>query len=255
MKSPLPITNLLSYLGLVVVNFLAIQVPFFGRTPGDVSDLYPNSFTPPDFSFSIWSFIYLLLGVFAFTQAKNLTRPEQPLAPETKAISYFFAGSCCCNFGWLLSWQSLHIGLSFLLIFLLWLLLVLLYYRLAILERARWTFTLPFSIYLAWIAVAGLANLNVLLLDAGFGFWGLSPENWTASLVGLGTFGGLLVLYLNKDIYFILVLIWAFLGIYVKNQSLATDSNIIVTTAITGIIILVVAGAGVGVKSILLEKN
>ena len=49
---------------MIVVNVLALQIPFFGRTPGDVSDLYPHMLTPADFSFSIWSVIYILLGVF-----------------------------------------------------------------------------------------------------------------------------------------------------------------------------------------------
>ena len=68
------------------------------------------------------------------------------------------------------------------------------------------------------LAVAALANLNVLLIDLEFSFFGLSEASWTATLVGLGIFGGLLVLYINRDLWFALVLIWAFLGIYVKNS-------------------------------------
>ena len=64
MKSKLTLLNAGCYFCMIVVNVLALQIPFFGRTPGEVSDLYPHMLTPADFSFSIWSVIYILLGVF-----------------------------------------------------------------------------------------------------------------------------------------------------------------------------------------------
>ena len=71
MTKTLQVVNLVSYLVLAVVNFNAVWFPVWGLTPGDVSDRFPNSFTPPDFTFSIWTFIYILLGVFAFNIFTN----------------------------------------------------------------------------------------------------------------------------------------------------------------------------------------
>lgn len=240
--------NILSYLGLVIINFLAIQLPFFGKTPGDVSDLYPNLLTPADFAFKIWSVIYLLLGLFVFCDSKLLFRKNYTVPNEVLAIGQLFALSCILNVCWLITWQSLHISWSFISIFLLWLILIWLYSRLAKTNRTRWFYTLPISVYLAWVCIAALANLNVLLLHYDFTFFGLSDEYWTAGLIGLGIGGTLLVLYLNQDIWFTIVLIWAFFGIYKKNVVLSAETNWVIIMSITAMISLSIIGLWVGLK-------
>ena len=219
MNRQLPILNLVAYTGLVIVNYLAVQVPFFGKTPGDVSDLFPNPFTPADFAFHIWSVIYMLLGIYIYFQSKPIFQKQKMIPEEVTLIGHLFIATCVLNFGWLLAWQSMHIGWSFVLIFVLWILLILISHRLTMYRKGHWGFTIPFSVYLSWVSVAALANLNVWLIDLGFGFFGLAPENWAAALVVLGIFGGLLVFYLNKDYFFLLVLAWAYFGIYMKNSS------------------------------------
>ena len=248
MNQRLPVINLLSYIGLIVVNFLAVKIPYFGRTPGDVSDLYPNLLTPPSFAFNIWSFIYALLGIFTIYQAKSIYSKKKVIPTEVSATGLLFLVTCVLNFGWLLAWQAMYITWSFVLIFILWILLILIYYRLAILEKAVWQFTVPFSFYLAWVCVAALGNLNVMLIDLGFDFFGLTEEYWTASLIGIGIGGTLLVLYLNEDLWFTLVLMWAFFGIYVKNRELSEDGNWVITMSLTAIVVLLVAGSWVGWK-------
>lgn len=241
--------NVIAYVGLIIINVLAIRIPFFGKTPGDVSDLFPNLLTPADFSFKIWSLVYSILGFFAFSQAKLLFQKNVVLPTEVSAIGLLFLFSCILNFSWLIAWQSLNIGWAFVFIFMLWMVLILIYYKLAQLEKPKWFYTVPFSIYLAWVCIAALANLNVLLIESEFDFFGLTEEYWTASLIGLGICGTLLVLYLNEDIWFTIVLIWAFFGIYIKNKRLSIDDNWIIYMSLFAIIILSVIAVLVGLKN------
>ena len=187
--------------------------------------------------------VYLLLGVFVFDQAKLLFHRKDVLPSEVAAIGSLFVFSCMLNFLWLISWQSLHIALAFMLIFGLWVVLILINYKLAKLEKPKWVYTVPFSVYLAWVCIATLANLNVLLIDLEFNFFGLTEEYWTASLIGIGICGTLLVLYLNEDIWFTMVLIWAFFGIYVKNKQLSSEGNWVIFMSLFAITILTIVGS------------
>ena len=241
MQHSLPIINLIAYLLLVIINYMAAKIPFFGRSPGDVSDLFPNLLTPPDFTFRIWAVVYILLGGFAFFQSRILLNKQKTIPTEISAIGFLFLVSCIFNLSWLMAWQTLHIGLAFSLIFILWILLIWIYTNLVQLEKVDWRYMLPFSVYLAWVCVAALANLNVLLIQAGFEFWGLTEQVWTAGLLGIGICGTLLIVYLTKDIWFTLVLLWTFYGIYIKNKQLDNDQNEVVLMTILAMIILTLA--------------
>lgn len=248
MRNKLLLINVIAYVSLVIINIIAIRIPFFGKTPGDVSNLFPNLLTPADFSFKIWSLVYLLLGFFAFKQARLLFYRKFELPAEVATIGFLFLYSCILNIFWLISWQSLHLEWAFILIFELWIILILIYYRLAKLENPKWFYTIPLSIYLAWVCVASLANLNVVLIHLDFNFFGLTEEYWTASLIGIGIAGTLLVLYLNKDIWFTIVLIWAFFGIYVKNIQLSNEENLVTYMSLFAILLLTIIGFFVGLK-------
>jgi len=52
------LVNLLSLAGVLYVNYLAVALPMAGRTPADVSGMYPTLFTPAGFTFGIWGIIY-----------------------------------------------------------------------------------------------------------------------------------------------------------------------------------------------------
>ena len=220
MEKRLRLVNLLAYLGMIVINFLAIYIPFFGKTPGDVSDIYAHPFTPADFTFKIWSVIYILLGIFIFYQSKNIFSQKESVPEEIKLIGYLFFWTCIFNCIWLFTFQSLNILLSFIAIFVLWVLLIIIDYRLTMFTKIRPIFIIPFSVYLSWVSVATLANLNVLLIDSGFDFFGFSQENWATFLVILGVIGGALVLYLNANYWFLIILAWAYFGVYQKNKDL-----------------------------------
>lgn len=239
MKSNLSRINLLSYIFLIIANVSALQLPFFGRTPGQVSDLYPNMLTPADFSFKIWSVIYILLGVFVLYGYK-MNDGKTP--KEVDAIGWLFALTCLFNLYWLLAWQSLHLGWASISIFIYWVILIIINYRLTKLGDAHWYCRIPFGVYLGWISVASLANYNVYLIANDFSFFGYSETMVTATLIATGICGTLLVLRLNGDIWFTLVLIWAFFGIYMKNKDASQSPTVVLNMSLLAMVVLAVAG-------------
>jgi len=68
LRKTLSILNLLGFLGMVFVNYLAVTLPLNDKTTGELSDQYPNLFVPAGFTFSIWGIIYLLLAIFIIYQ-------------------------------------------------------------------------------------------------------------------------------------------------------------------------------------------
>ena len=56
--------NTLAFAGVLIVNFLANALPLNGKNTGELSNQYPNLFTPAGLTFSIWGVIYLWLIVF-----------------------------------------------------------------------------------------------------------------------------------------------------------------------------------------------
>lgn len=255
MKLRLPLINLGAYVALVLANILAIQLPFFGRTPGDVSDLYPNLLTPADFSFSIWSIIYILLGTYIFIEFKDWLKNTNKFQNETRAIGYYFLITCLLNITWLLTWQALQIKFAFLFIFVFWIVLIYINYKLTMIGNAHRIFRAAFSVYLGWICIAALANLNILFIDLGLNNFGLSEEMWTSILIVIGILGTFLVLFLNQDILFTLVQIWAYLGIYVKNHQLSNGHGTVATMALIAMLMLGIVSIGVFLKQQKIKKS
>ncbi|MGM0377601.1 MAG: hypothetical protein ACQEQ0_12575, partial [Bacteroidota bacterium] len=55
------ILNSITLLFALVMNSLSGMEVFGGRTVGDVSAMFENSFTPAGYVFAIWGLIYLML--------------------------------------------------------------------------------------------------------------------------------------------------------------------------------------------------
>ena len=59
----LAIANLLAFIAVLAVNYLANTLPLNGKDTGELSDQYPNLIVPAGITFSIWSVIYAWLAV------------------------------------------------------------------------------------------------------------------------------------------------------------------------------------------------
>jgi hypothetical protein len=112
--------------------------------------------------------------------------------------------------------------------------LILIYLRLEIGKskvqlREKIAFHLPFSVYLGWITIASIANVAATLVSVNWDGFGISQETWAIIIVIIALLIAMLVALTRKDIAYGLVVIWALLGIAVK-QSL--NQNIVITTEV-----------------------
>ena len=211
--------NLVTVALTLAVNTLANTLPINGRTTGARSDAVPNLFAPAGYVFSIWGVIYLGLLAFAVYQ---LT-PGGRRSPAVVHVGWWFALSNLANALWIVLW---HYGLfpatmATMLVVLGSLCAIAA--RLGPPRRARsagdrWFVYLPFSIYLGWISVATIANAAVFLLDLGWDGAPLSPATWTLILLAVASALGAWLLFRRGDLAYAAVLVWAFIGIWVRQS-------------------------------------
>lgn len=83
-------------------------------------------------------------------------------------------------------------------------------------KNQRYLVHMPFSVYLGWITVATIANASTLLIDINWNGFGIAEEVWTTVMIAAATLFTLTVLFTRKDIFYSLVIIWAFAGIIYK---------------------------------------
>jgi hypothetical protein len=100
----------------------------------------------------------------------------------------------------------------------------------------RWFVQLGFSIYLGWISVATIANLSDVLWYRGWNGEPWQPEIWAVIMLAVGVGLAFAMTVLRADIAFVIVLLWAYTGIAIKQ----TDTPIVANTAWAGVVALAV---------------
>ena len=220
-----------------MVNGLANSVALNGRTTGEVSDLYPTLVTPAGYVFSIWGVIYTLLLIFVIFQAL----PSQREKSFLRNISVFFVLSSILNVSWLLLWHYDQIALSVVLMFALLATLITIYLRLnigkaAVFWKKKACVHLPFSVYLGWITVASIANVAAALVSVQWDGFGLASDLWSVLVIAVALLITLAVIATKKDVAYGLVLIWALVGIAVKQSAYP---NVAVAAEVSAVVIAV----------------
>ncbi len=235
----LSILNLLGFLGTIVVNALANILPINNKTTGELSDLYPNLFTPAGLTFAIWGLIYVLLAIFVVYQLIPSVRRDAQKIYFTQRIGPLFFISCIANMGWIYAWHYEMVSLSLVLMLILFGSLLAIYLRLNIgkseaPKAEKYLVHLPFSVYLGWITIATIANTTALLVNINWNAWGLGEQFWTVAVITVGIAIALSVLFTRKDIFYCLVVDWALLGILLKRLSvtIVPDQSVVVVTIV-----------------------
>jgi len=212
--------NLLGVVVTLVINGLANALPLNGQTTGEISDRFQVYFVPAGYVFSIWGLIYLGLIAFAVYQAL----PAQRDNPRLRRMGYLFTLSCLANVAWLFLWHYERFPLTLVAMLALLLLLIAIYLRLDI-GRTRvpgaekWLVEIPFSLYLGWITVATIANVTSVLDYLNWSGWGISPEAWAVIMLLAATGIASAVSLTRADVAYMLVILWAFAGIAVKQAA------------------------------------
>ncbi len=240
------ILNITSLVGVIAVNYLANALPIAGKTTGELSDLYPSVFTPAGFTFSIWGIIYILLIIFAVYQTKGLFgNSDIPRNEFLQKIGPWFMLSSIGNMAWIFAWHFEVIWLSVLLMLVILFPLIKVYLRLGIGYRIvsknqQYFVHMPFSVYLGWITVATIANGATLLVDLNWNGFDLAVDFWASAMIATATVITLIVLFTRRDLFYSLVIIWAFVGIIAKRVSIGEPFFLsIIIFASAGIFLIV----------------
>jgi hypothetical protein len=236
-NSLLKVTNIIAFVLAVAVNGLAGSTTALGgKNTAQISDANPTLITPAGYVFSIWGVIYILLGVFVVYQAL----PNQQGKDFQKRIGWLFVLSSIVNITWLFLWQFELLTLSVVLMFLLLTTLILIYLRLGIGKstvsiREKLAVHIPFSVYLGWITIASIANVAVALVSLNWDGFGISPETWAILIVIVALVISILVVATRKDVAYGMVIVWAMIGIAVKQSG---NQNIVLLTEAGAILVL-----------------
>lgn len=189
-------------------------------------------FTPAGYVFSIWSLIYVALIVWLVSYTRGAPARRARFTPTAG----LFVASSVLNVLWLVLWHFQMIAASFVVILIDWFVLAALYstVRQGSDSLAGWV---PISIYAAWVTVATLSNLAIVVTRAVGGgvplLNGLSVVVLTAGVVSLGLF----MWARFGDATFQLVFLWALagVGVHVLEASLATAVAVWVLCALGGL--------------------
>lgn len=252
-RSSVRILLVATYLMMIATNFLANSLPLNGMRTGDVSNAHPNLFTPAGLTFSIWGVIYLLLGAHVLYQL-GLFRASPDSAADTallNRVGVLFAVSSLANTSWVFAWHYNHISLSAVLIVVITVCLALITNTLRTADlngRRRWFIGVPFSVYFGWTTVAVVANITVLLVSRGWDGFGLAESTWAVIIVLVAMSIGTAIMLRNRDVAYGLVLIWAYIGILLR-QTAADDFAGrypgIIGAVIASLVVYVVAEAAI----------
>lgn len=217
------IIALFTYIGMVVVNFLANALPINNRSTGAISEAYPNLFTPTGLTFSIWGLIYLLLAGYVLYQFGLFEKNKEEKKEELlKKVNLYFIISSLANIAWLFSWHYDFIGISVLVMGILLFSLIKIANVLnekKLSSKENLFIRLPFSVYFGWITVAAIANITVFLVSINWNGFGISSQVWTIIVLLIGLLIGSLRIWKDRVISYGLVLIWAYAGILIKHTS------------------------------------
>jgi hypothetical protein len=212
-----PLISLVGLIVVVLINWLANWVPFNDQTTGQVSRQNAVPFQPAGWAFLIWTLIYVLL--FAFVIYSFL--PSRRRSARIQAVGPLFLISNIANISWLFAWHWERFALSLIAIVVLLGSLAAIY---GVLRGSdlpdgrgsslqRFLVRGTFSIYLGWISIATLANLQVWMDNGGWNGGPFGLRGWTVIYL----IGGILVAaafaFLARDAAYPLVFTWGYLAI------------------------------------------
>jgi len=89
----------------------------------------------------------------------------------------------------------------------------------------KWFVNIPFSLYLGWISVATIANITDLLYYWRWDGWGIAPQMWAVIMLVVASVLALAMTFTRADVVYLLVFVWAFAGIAVKQSATPLVAN------------------------------
>eukprot|EP01080_Neovahlkampfia_damariscottae_P007920 gene7920-12388_t len=238
----IPILSLITFAITFIINILSSTTNVLGSRQNEVSDSYPNLFTPAGYAFSIWSVIYFYNGLFIATQIPFIFTGKYNSILFGK-IGIFYPILNVLNMMWVIVFANRAILLSFFVIFSMWVVLFIIYFRIdtgfsksfrnrKVDENATvswWELYIvqpTFSLYFGWLTVATFANWFIAGLKDPFNI--LNEAQFTALIIAFTTLPALLALVWRRDVFFSFIICWGVVAIAVKQSS---GNSIVFTSA------------------------
>jgi hypothetical protein len=215
--STLKILNIIAFIGVLLVNYLANALPINGMKTGDISNKYFNEFAPAGVTFAIWGVIYLLL-IAAVVRLFSLE------GISIDKLHKWFLANSLLNAAWLFAWHYELLPLT--VVLMLGILYTLIQANKTITEEIPentpkyWVLKSAFGVYLGWICIATIANFTTLLVSINFNKFGLTDTFWTGAVIGIGAITAAMLVVRYKNIYIGLAVIWALIGIAIRQNQL-----------------------------------
>lgn len=244
----LAILNAVSLFIHLGFSLLAQLKVFSTKNVGEISDQYRSLFTPSSNTFLIWGLIYLSLIAFCTYHLIKAYKTDKshPANRDLQKTGTLFIINNLFTAAWLIVWVNDEIFICVLLILVQLVTLIMMHLRLNIHDASRSfaskAFTqFPLSIYLAWITIATIANISTWLTSVGWSGWGISRINWTITMIAIATFLTVSVINRKKNVFFGIVVLWAFYGIMTKRTAenpVEYEPIIVVTYGAMGIVTL-----------------
>ncbi len=195
------------------MNALANILPINGNTTGELSNRIEVLITPAGYAFSIWSLIYILIGIWIIRQyPKN--RQGLPVYTNTSGV---FVISGLLNCTWILTWHYEYFIASLVVMVAYLISLIILYKRMKNSNPGFFDIA-PFAMNLGWISVATIVNAAYVLKDNGWNGFGYSDEVWTVIMLTVGAGLAIIFKFKESDYIYPLVFVWAYIAIGIRNQ-------------------------------------
>jgi hypothetical protein len=201
----------------IAINILAEALPINGLGTGTISDTFHVYFVPAGYVFSIWGIIYIGMIAYALYQAL----PAQKDNPRLQSTGWWVVLGGVANSLWIFLWHyQLFVGtLAAMLVLLASLIAI--YLRLGfgqtkVSNGENWAVRIPFSIYLGWITVATVANVEDVLYTYKWDLLNNHATFWMVIILGAVLIIAGLMNFLRRDVAYTLVILWALAGIAAK---------------------------------------
>ncbi len=222
MKKLLQISNGAALAATIIINYISYTGVFNGNTIASVYTGYANLFTPAGYTFSICILIYLSLSTFVIYQGISLFKKE-PIPEVVSQAGWWFVLSCIVNCLWVIAWLYEYIGLSVLLMFILFfsLLKIIVNTNMELDDAPFKTVAFvwwPFSFYSGWTLVVLITDVAAYLAKIHWDGFGLSNVFWTIIMVCLAGSVNLFLTWKRNMREFGFVGAWALTGVAVANS-------------------------------------
>lgn len=206
----------------IVINTVSNIFPLNGVSVGELSNtLFANvQIIPANYAFAIWGLVYIGLITFGIAQLQ----PNQRQNPSLQQGGYRLAIACLAQCVWIYLFLARLFPLSTLAMLGILVPLIGLYQCLhtgqrRVSQQERWLIHLPISVYLGWITVATVVNVAIALYSVNWGGWGISSEVWTVFVMLISAAIAAIVNVQRGDMAYLLVIVWALVGITIRQMS------------------------------------